>query len=145
MDEKNQKPSRIPKFLAWAFWLMALLNLGRALQSYWNVELLADRDASLSPWVWLALSLLWGAGFLAAGWGLSRRLSWGWLVGLALPPIYGLHRVGMTLLFTQSPYARSGWGLAALGWLLASLLVAWLLTRQRVRSQFEKGQDGAGD
>lgn len=145
MDEKSQKPSRIPNLLNWAFWLMALVNLGRTLQSYWNVELLADRQASISPWVSLVLSVLWAAGFLAAGWGLGRRQSWARPVGLTLPPVYGLYSVGVILLFSQSPYARGRWSLTALGWLLASLLVTWLLTRERVRSQFQKDQDGTGD
>ncbi len=131
-----KKRSRIPPLLGMGFGCMALVNLGRALQSYWNVNLLAGREASLSPWVWLALSRLWAAVFLAAGWGLWLRRGWSRQLSLALPPIYGLDSVGMTWLFSQSPYARGRWGLTALGWLLVSLLVAWLLTRKRVRREF---------
>jgi hypothetical protein len=139
-DQRNpRRPrtrSRILNLLALAFAGIGLVNLGRAVQSYLNVSLLAGWEPSLSPWLLLTLSVGWTAVFLAAGWGLWRRRPWGRHWGLRLPPVYGLYSAGLILLFTRSPYARGQWVLVALGWAAGSLLVGWFLTRARIRVQF---------
>jgi len=129
--------SRLVTLLALAFGAMGVVNAGRAVQSCGNVPLLQDWEPSLSPWALLAFSVVWAAVFLAAGWALWRRRGWGRWLGLRLPPIYGLYSVGTILLWTRSPYARGRWPLVALAWTAASLLSGWLLTRARVRAQFD--------
>jgi hypothetical protein len=129
--------SRLVAILALAYCGMGLVNVGRAVQSYWNVALLQGWEPSLSPWALLAFSVLWVAVFLAAGWALWRRLGWGRWLGVRLPPIYGLYSAGTILIWTRSPYARGRWLLVALGWAAASLLVGWLLTRAGIRAQFD--------
>jgi hypothetical protein len=128
--------SRLVTVLALAYGGMGVVNAGRALQSYRNLALLQDWKPSLSPWALLALSVVWAAVFLAAGWALWRRRGWGRWLGVGLPPIYGLYSAGTILLWTRSPYARGRWLLVALAWAAASLLSGWLLTRARICAQF---------
>ena len=137
-SDRRRSYGWIRVLLALAFGVMGLVNLGRAVQSYRNISLLADWESSLSPWVVLVLSVGWAGVFLAAGWGMLRRRRWGRWLGVRLPPIYGLNSVGMILLFARSPYARGQWVLVALGWMVGSLAAGWVLTRARIRMQFNK-------
>ncbi len=128
--------SRLVTILALGYGGMGLVNVGRAIQSYWNLDLLEGWEPSVSPWVLLVLSVGWASVYLAAGWALWRRRRWGRWLALRLPPLYGIYSTGTILLWTRSPYARGRWWLVALGWGAATLVVGWLLTRAGVCSQF---------
>jgi hypothetical protein len=132
----RRRRSRLVTLLALAFGVMSLINLGRAVQSYLNLTLLADWNISFVPWMLIVLSVAWALVFLAAGWALWRRRPWAWRLGRYLPPVYGLFSSGQILLLTRSPYARGRWLLVALGWVTGTLLVYWILSRPRIRAQF---------
>ncbi len=111
---------------------MALVNLGRAWQSRLNLSLLQDWQPALPPAILLALSLAWAIACLTAGWLVGRRLRWGRVVAVWLPPCYGLYSAA-TALFSQSPYARGRWVPTLAAWALVSLGNGWFLSQRAVK------------
>jgi hypothetical protein len=126
----------------WLVFLLALINMWRAVGLARQSEVLLALAPSLDPRIRMSIAVLWVLLLLGSVWLLSRRLA---IVRYLLPLlllIYGLYHLGLVALFYESEAARRGWPLNALAHLVVAGYVTWALNRPATRSYFRTNQAG---
>lgn len=123
-------------WLAGAVLLLAGANGLAAAGGVTRWPLLASLEMALPPWALVAPAAVWGAAWLIVAWGLWRLRPWAWRAALLAFPLYELIVIGQQTAFARGAYERGRLPFSAGLALLLTGIVAFVLTRRRVREAF---------
>jgi hypothetical protein len=136
MASSTKRPGGVT-WLAAAVFLLAVANLGSVPYDLGRWPVLSALNLPFPVAVRVGLNGMWGGIGLALAWGLWRLRPWGRRLTLILFPVYEVYAVGWQLLFARGTYERGRLGFAALLALLGIAVVAYVLTRPRVKEAFK--------
>jgi hypothetical protein len=137
MSPSRKRPGVVTT-LALAVLLLAVINLAGVFVAVRRWPVYEVLDLSLPLWVLTVFRAVWGLAWLTGAWGLWRMASWarrGMVVAL---PLYLLLVLGQQAVFVRGDYERGQLSFLAGISILSAALVAFILTRKRIRQAFER-------
>jgi hypothetical protein len=119
-----------------------VINLVGVIAALRRWPMYAALDLSLPLWVLTAFRAVWGVTWLATAWGLWRVAAWARKGLFFTLPLYLLLVLGQQAIFVRGDYERGHLPFLAGISALSVVLVAFILTRKRIRQAFERPADG---
>ncbi|MEJ2148532.1 MAG: hypothetical protein P8Z40_03535 [Chloroflexota bacterium] len=117
--------------------LLAVINLVGAYTALRRWPMYEALGLSLPLWALTAFRVFWGAAWLATAWGLWRVAAWARKGLFFALPLYLLLVLGQRAIFVRGDYERGQLSFLAGISALSVALVAFILTRKRIRQAFE--------
>lgn len=117
--------------------LLAILNGGRAAVALGRWSALNALGLTMPTWLLVTSGAVWGAIWLVEAWGLWRLWPPARPAGITLFMVYPIQMLAEQALFVQGPYERGLLPALTVGSILAAALVAFILTRPAILTQFE--------
>ena len=141
MTASRRRPGAVTT-LALAVLLLAVINLVGAYTALRRWPMYEALGLSLPLWALTAFRALWGAAWLATAWGLWRVAAWARKGLFFALPLYLLLVLGQRAIFVRGDYERGQLSFLTGISALSVALVAFILTRKRIRQAFERPADG---
>jgi hypothetical protein len=136
MTASRRRPGAVTT-LALAVLLLAVINLVGAYTALRRWPMYEALGLSLPLWALTAFRVFWGAAWLATAWGLWRVAAWARKGLFFALPLYLLLVLGQRAIFVRGDYERGQLPFLAGISALSVALVAFILTRKRIRQAFE--------
>ena len=137
MPASSKRPGVVTT-LALAVLLLAVINLTGVFAAVRRWPVYETLDLSLPLWALTAFHAAWGLAWLALAWGLWRMLSWARRGIFVALPVYLLLVLGQQAIFVRGDYERGRLPFLAGLSVLSTALVAFILSRRRIRQAFER-------
>jgi len=123
--------------LAFVVLLLAILNIGKAAVAAGRWSALNALGLSMPTWLLVVTGAVWGAIWLVEAWGLWRLWPPARPAAITLFIVYPIQMLAEQALFVQGPYERGLLPALTVLSALAAALVAFILTRPAILTQFE--------